>query len=400
MTTRSKRLVFGYFASSFGGAIPAEDCVPQPQRSTVPGSEEQTRIAGFSRRDVLRTLGLGALATPIALAATAQRIPESDVPAGGPATDARPLLRPRKLRPGSRIGLVAPAGRLDRLSQLEETQEQLDRMGYLTKPGRHVMAHDGYLAGTDEQRAEDVMDMFTDPDVDAILAIRGGWGCARILPLLDYEVIRANPKALIGYSDITALLLAIYARSRLVTFHGPVGRSDWSIRTVEAFHDVLMRGERLRLDPVDAEDRRRGLDAIHPIRAGIAEGPLVGGNLSVVSALIGTPYLPDFSGHVVFFEEVSEQLYRVDRLLTQFVLAGSFKDAAAIVFGQCAQCTGDAGVGGLTWLLRDHLLSLRKPAWAGAPIGHVSPVYTLPIGIPVITDSALGTLRMLEPAVI
>lgn len=263
------------------------------------------------------------------------------------------------------------------------------------------MSRHGYLAGTDEQRAEDIMDMFTDPDVDAILALRGGWGCARILPLLDYEVIRANPKALIGYSDITALLLAIYARSGLVTFHGPVGRSTWNARTIEAFKDVLMRGERLHLDPVDEDGgRRHSGDSIRAIRGGIAEGPLVGGNLSVVSALIGTPYMPDFANHVVFFEEVSEQLYRVDRLLTQFILAGSFKDAAAIVFGQCAHCTGDSGVGGLTWLLRDHLLPLRKPAWSGAPIGHVSPVYTLPIGIPVITDSTMGMLRMLEPAVV
>jgi len=323
------------------------------------------------------------------------------MPVGGPSTEARPLLRPPRLRPGSRIGLVAPAGRLDRRSQLEDTQEQLDRMGFLTKPGRHVMSRHGYLAGTDEQRAEDMMEMFTDPDVDAILALRGGWGCARILPLLEYNVIRAHPKALIGYSDITALLLAIYARSGIVTFHGPVGRSNWNNRTVEAFRNVLMRGERLHLDPVErGEGRRSRRDSFHPIRAGIAEGPLVGGNLSVASALIGTPYMPDFSGHVVFFEEVREELYRVDRLLTQFILAGSFNDASAIVFGQCARCRGDAGVGGLTWLLRDHLLALRKPTWTGAPIGHMSPVYTLPIGIPVITDSALGTLRMLEPAVI
>ena len=274
-------------------------------------------------------------------------------------------------------------------------------MGFLTKPGRHVMSRHGYLAGTDEQRAEDIMDMFTDPDVDAILALRGGWGCARILPLLEYNVIRAHPKALIGYSDITALLLAIYARSRIVTFHGPVGRSNWNSRTVEAFRKVLVHGELLHLDPVaDGEGSRSRGDPIHPIRGGIAEGPLVGGNLSVASALIGTPYMPDFSGHVVFFEEVREQLYRVDRHLTQFMLAGSFDDAAAIVFGQCAHCTGDSGIGGLTWLLRDHLLALHKPVWTGAPIGHMSPVYTLPIGIPVITDSAIGMLRMLEPAVI
>lgn len=355
-----------------------------------------------SRRKVLRTLGLGALAAPVALAAAAQRVPEADFEASGPLTRARPLLRPPRLRPGATIGLVAPAGRLDSARQVEDTREQLDRMGFLTKVGEHVLERHGYLAGTDEDRASDIMEMFRDREVDAILALRGGWGCARILPLLDYDEIRANPKALIGYSDITALLLAIYAKSGLVTFHGPVGRSTWNTRTVDAFRSVLVRGDKLHLDAVeDGEGRRSRRDPIRPIRAGIAEGPLVGGNLSVVSALIGTPYMPDLADHVVFFEEVREQLYRVDRLLTQFMLAGSFDKSAAVVFGQCSRCTtGDAGRGGLTWLLRDHLHALGKPAWTGAPIGHVSPVYTLPIGIPVITDSALGTLHMLEPAVI
>ncbi|MDX1440036.1 MAG: LD-carboxypeptidase [Rubricoccaceae bacterium] len=357
-----------------------------------------------SRRGVLKAIGLGALATPLAFVAAAQRIPEADLAPAGPLTETRPLLRPPRLRPGATIGLVAPAGRLDSERQVDDTRQELDRLGFLTKVGRHVMERHGYLAGTDEERAADIMEMFLDREVDAILALRGGWGCARILPLLDYDEIRAHPKALIGYSDITALLLAIYARSGIVTFHGPVGRSNWNTRTVEAFRSVLVRGERLRLDPVQSDDDdepRSRRDPIRPIRAGIAEGPLVGGNLSVVSALIGTPYMPSFENHIVFFEEVREQLYRVDRLLTQFMLAGSFEKAAAIVFGQCARCTtGDAGAGGLTWLLRDHLHALRKPAWTGAPIGHVSPVYTLPIGISVVTDSALGTLHMLEPAVI
>lgn len=368
-----------------------------------------------SRRAVLRALGLGALAAPFA--AHAQRIPEADaalpvhppeVLPTPPVVPARPLLKPPRLRPGATIGLVAPAGRLDREAQLTDTQEELDALGFRTKPGRYVLERHGYLAGEDHERADDLMAMFLDDDVDAILALRGGWGCARILPLLDYEAIRAHPKPLVGYSDITALLLAIYAKSGLVTFHGPVGRSTWNDRTVAAFRAVLVEGERLRLDPLgeaedDGESGRRSRsrrDPVRPIRAGIGSGPLLGGNLSVIAALAGTPYLPDFAGHVVFFEEIRESLYRIDRLLTQLRLTGAFDDLAALVFGQCRSCSSDdLGPRGLEWLLRDQLDGLRCAAWTGAPIGHVSPVYTLPIGIPVLTDAALGTLTMLEPAV-
>src|SRR5690606_19375474 len=247
--------------------------------------------------------------------------------------------------------------------------------------------------------------MFTDPEVDAVVAMRGGWGCARMLPLLDYDVIRANPKVLVGYSDITALLLAVYARSGLVTFHGPVGRSTWNEPTVASFLGVLVEGERLRIDPKPESEAEAGLlgrqpQAYRPIRAGIGEGPLLGGNLSVIAALAGTPYLPDFAGHVVFFEETNESLYRIDRMLTQLRLAGAFDDVAAIVFGQCRRCDAEElGRDGLAWLLRDQFAALRRPAWTGAPIGHVTPVYTLPIGVPVLTDAALGTITMLEPAV-
>lgn len=366
-----------------------------------------------TRRSVLRALGLGALATPLAVAAQQAEAPLEPLPLRPPGTpfaprpDAPPrtLLRPPRLRPNATIGLVAPAGRMDRTTQITGTQEELARLGFRTKVGRHVMDRHGYLAGTDTDRAADLMAMFTDPEVDAIIAMRGGWGCARMLPLLDYDVIRANPKILIGYSDITALLLAIYAKSGLVTFHGPVGRSTWNEPTVASFLGVLSEGERLRIDPqpdneAEADLIGRQPQAYRPIRAGIAEGPLIGGNLSVISALAGTPYLPDFAKHVVFFEETNESLYRIDRMLTQLRLAGSFDDLAAFVFGQCRRCDADElGRDGLAWLLRDQFAALGYPSWTGAPIGHVTPVYTLPIGVPVITDAAMGTLMALESAV-
>ncbi|MDX1420861.1 MAG: LD-carboxypeptidase, partial [Rubricoccaceae bacterium] len=288
-----------------------------------------------TRRRFLRALGLGA-AAPFAL--RAQAVPEHllprtalqplpRVPAPGALPGARlPLLKPPRLREGSLIGLVAPAGHLNRRGQIEDTQRELDALGFRSRPGRHVLARHGYLAGTDEERAEDLMAMFLDDEVDAILALRGGWGCARLLPLLDYDAIRAHPKPLIGYSDITSLLLAVYARSGLVTFHGPVGRSTWNEQTVESFRQVLVRAGKLYLTPVPEDGFAGRRDGYAPIRSGMGSGPLIGGNLSVVSALAGTPYLPDFAGHVVFFEEVREDIYRIDRMITQLRLSGHFDE--------------------------------------------------------------------------
>jgi muramoyltetrapeptide carboxypeptidase len=314
-----------------------------------------------------------------------------------------PVVKPPRLRRGGTIGLVCPAGALDSPRTLNEARDDLEALGFRTRPGRHCLARHGYLAGTDEQRAEDVMEMFESDDIDAVIAIRGGWGASRILPLLDYEVIRANPKPLVGYSDITSLLLAVYARSGLVTFHGPVGRSTWNRFTADAFERVLVRAERLVLDPTttmgpDGERRVRSRMSPRMIYDGRAEGPLAGGNLSIVASMAGTPYLPDFRDHVMFFEDVNEPLYRVDRLVTQLKQAGLFAGTAGLVFGQCSSCPGEAGVG-VEELLAEHLRPLRRPAWSGAPIGHVSPVYTLPIGVRAATDSALGSLALLEPAV-
>jgi muramoyltetrapeptide carboxypeptidase len=313
------------------------------------------------------------------------------------------VIKPPRLRRGGTIGLICPAGALDGARTLHEARHDLEALGFRTRPGRHCLARHGYLAGTDQQRAEDVMEMFESDDVDAIIAIRGGWGASRILPLLDYDVIRNNPKPLVGYSDITSLLLAVYSRAGIVTFHGPVGRSTWNANTAEAFQNVLVRAERLVLDPTttmgpDGERRARSRMSPRMIFDGRAEGPLAGGNLSIVTSMIGTPYLPDFREHVMFFEDVNEPLYRVDRLITQLKQSGILAGTSGLVFGQCSSCPGEAGID-VEELLAEHLRPLRRPAWSGAPIGHLSPVYTLPIGVRAATDSALGSLALLEAAV-
>lgn len=385
------------------------------------------RPAPLSRRDALRALGLGAAALPaagcglLAPAAPTDRpavvtasprlkpppvvappdtlaappVAADTVAVAAPVAAARPLLRPPRLAPGATIGLVAPAGVLRSTGQLDDSMRAVRELGFVPRAGRHVLARHGFLAGTDRQRADDLMAMFTDDTVDAILCVRGGWGCARLLPLLDYDVIRANPKPLVGYSDVTALLLAIYARAGLVTFHGPVGISTWPGTTARSFLDV-MSGRTLVLEG----EQRASRDRHAVVRGGTAEGPLAGGNLSVIAGLAGTGFLPDLDGHVVFFEETGEESYRLDRLLTQLELAGVLRRPAAVVFGQCDQCSD----GGSAWtadeVLADHLAALDVPAWLGAPIGHVSPVHTLPIGARARTDADTGTLELLGPAVV
>ena len=378
-----------------------------------------------SRRDALRALGAGALGLPLAgcgtgwgvlpgpppgpaeappppavepapvpEAAPVEPLPRADVPEG-PAPAAVPARAlPPRLPAGGVVGLVAPAGVLRSGEQVEEAVEALAGLGFRTKVGRHVLDRRGFLAGDDRDRARDLMDMFRDETVDAIVALRGGWGCARILPLLDYAEIAAHPKPLVGYSDITALLLAIYARTGLVTFHGPVGVSTWSPTTARSFVETLVEGRPLAIGPETRPIRDRTVT----VAPGVAEGPFVGGNLSVVAGLVGTGYLPDFDGHVVFFEEVSEDAYRIDRLLVQLELAGALRRPAAVVFGQCTRCSADSG-----WTaertIREHLEGYGCPALFGAPIGHASPVYTLPVGLPAVVDASAGTVEFQGSAV-
>ncbi len=375
---------------------------------------------------MLRQLGVGALGLPLAGCGSVQfglwppsepvevapPAPVGAVPAAGgvaveplgrtgevaplaPGEARRPLVRPPRLERGGTVGLVAPAGVLRSVDQVEEAVEALEALGFRTKVGRHVLARYGFLAGTDAERARDVMAMIRDPEVDAVVALRGGWGCQRLLPLLDYDEIAAHPKPIVGYSDVTSLLLAVYARTGIVTFHGPVGISTWQGITSSSFVDTLVEGRPPRLGPETRDNR----DATETVRPGVAEGPVVGGNLSVIAALAGTGYLPDFDGHVVFFEEVEEDAYRLDRLLVQLELAGVLRKPAAVVFGQCTRCSS----GGSSWTaeraIREHLALYPAPAFLGAPIGHASPVYTLPIGLPARVDAEAGTMEYLGPAV-
>ncbi|MDB5672440.1 MAG: LD-carboxypeptidase [Alphaproteobacteria bacterium] len=341
----------------------------------------------LSRRSAIASLGASAtLALPFAAGAA----PASPV-------------KPPRLHPGDTIGLVAPAMFSDDMVEVDAVKSTIAAMGLVPKVGRYVTARYGYLAGTDRQRAEDINAMYADEAVRAVFAVHGGWGSARLLPFLDWEVIRRNPKLLIGFSDVTALHLAFAARAGFSTIHGPNAANGWSEISWNSFWRLAFTAETPlfrnpdTVDPLAPERWRTST-----IRPGKAAGRLIGGNLSVLTSLVGTPWLPDFDGAILFLEETGEAEYRVDRMLTQLGLAGLLARVAGIVFGQCTRCASTApAYSGFTvaQLLDQHLAPLGVPAFQGANVGHVANQFCLPIGARVEIDAAAATIRILDPIV-
>ncbi len=345
-----------------------------------------------------RTFLQRSLVAPLATASLA-----AQAPARSPTLPAT-LRKPRRLRAGSVVGVVDPASATWDPINVDVVVESLAALGLKAKLGTHLMDRHGYLAGRDEDRAADVMAMFTDPDVDAVHALRGGWGCARLLPHLDFEAIGRNPKVLLGFSDITALLLSVHARSGFVTFHGMNGASAWNRFNVGWFRRVLMLGEAVTMtNPRESGDLLAPVaNRIRTITPGRAQGRLLGGNLTVLTTIIGSGMLPDFTGSILFLEDVQEAPYRIDRMLMQLSLAGILSQVKAVVWGRCTKCTPEEGsYGSLTIsdLLDHYLKPLGVPAWEGAQFGHIDRQFIMPIGVQAEVDAERGSIRLLEPAV-
>ncbi len=354
----------------------------------------------LNRRQFLQLAATtSALAMPLKIAiasVTADRSGRND----------RPLLKPPRLKPGDVVGIISPASATFVREELVIVLDAVRGLGLVPKLAPHARDRYGYLAGNDRDRAADINQFFQDPQVTALLPIRGGWGCSRILPYLDYEVIHRNPKIIIGFSDITALILGINARSQLVTFHGPHGLTSWRRGQTESFRRVLFAGELVTIANLkDGDDNDRLMQVknrIQTITPGIAKGKLIGGNLSVLSGIVGSPYLPDMAGAILFLEDTGENIYRLDRLMTHLKIAGVFDKLAGFIFGQCPGCTPDADYGSLTLeeVVWGHIQPLKIPAYYGAAIGHVENIVTLPIGLEVEIDANAGIIKMLESAVI
>lgn len=310
---------------------------------------------------------------------------------------------PKKLQKGDTIGLISPAGVAYDTQSYQIAFESLQAMGLIVKEGRFLRNRYGYLAGTDAERATEINEMFADDTVKGILALRGGWGCARILDKIDYELIARKPKILGGFSDLTALINAVYAKTGLVTFHSPMATSDWNNFSFDYFKRVLFDGEAVFFEnPKEKNDSlAQKNNRIQTITSGKAKGVLVGGNLAVLSGLVGTPYLPDFRGKILFLEEINEYIYRIDRMLAQLRLAGILDKLSGVVLGHFTDCSPQQEYGSLTLeeVLDTYFKNLGVPVFWGSMIGHIKHKFTTPVGLEAQIDADLGTIRLLSAAV-
>lgn len=303
--------------------------------------------------------------------------------------------------------MVAPSAAPNEPERIRFALDTLESLGFKVKPGAHLFDRDGYLAGADTARAADINAMFADDGVDAIWCVRGGYGASRILPALDYALIGQHPKALIGYSDITALHMAIHRHVGLVTFHGPVAFRAFTPYSLAELRRVLWAPEApVRLGAPPPFERAQGrLDwenRVATLVPGRARGRLLGGNLCLMSHLCGTPYFPDLRGAILFLEDVEEAYYRIDRMLTQLWLSGALAGVAGVAFGKFTNCDPSAFFlqnRPLEEILAERCRALGVPAVSGLMIGHIEDQTTLPIGCLAELDADAGTLTLLEPGV-
>lgn len=286
------------------------------------------------------------------------------------------------------MGLAAPAGPIKE-EVLRQGLELLRACGVKkVKVAPDICSRENYLAGSDCRRLEELHHLWQDEEVKAILAVRGGYGCARILPRLDFELISRKPKILIGFSDLTILLNVIHQRTGLVTFHGPMLSTlvrDGRPQMKAMLNELTVHGEENLVI--------KGLEILRP---GDAEGRLIGGNLACLAQLLATPYEPAWEGAILLLEDINEPAYRVDRLLTQMSLAGRLDKVAGIILGEFLESdTRPISDLELVWQRTLELTRETIPVWANFPAGHGPRNITLPIGRPVRMDSNTATLRLL-----
>lgn len=344
------------------------------------------------------------------LASVAAAFPSAALGALPASTPKRVL--PKAIREGQTVGLVSPASPGSWDDAAEIAKEVVASLGLKPKLFPSAAKRNFYLAGTDAERAKDVNEAFRDPAVDVVWCVRGGYGTTRLIPYLDFEAIRKNPKPLIGFSDVTGLLNSIHRATGLVTFHGPNASGSLSDYEMESWKRVLWNAAPpgsiaapLPFASAPGKVNREG--RLFRLAPGKARGPLVGGNISVLTTLVGTPFEPELKGRILFLEEVGEEPYRIDRWLTGLLLTGKLSQLAGVALGRFHDC-GPRSVGGgsfqgtWTWqeVCADRLGRLGIPVLAGLSFGHIADNATLPVGVVAELDVDAGTLTLLEPAVL
>lgn len=291
------------------------------------------------------------------------------------------MIRPKALKKGMCIALTAPSGAVRDEAVVPRYKAFLEEHGYSVRVGETCSARHGYLAGSDEMRAGELNSLFADDSVDAIFCVRGGYGAARILEMLDYDMIRHHPKIFTGFSDITALHSALNRYSELITFHGPNGDvasgnpgCDMSFSLLER----MLSGNSLNDELSDLTD-----DKAVTLREGTARGILCGGNMTLIAHSLGTPYEPVFDNRILFLEDINEAVYRVDEMLTEMRLAKVLSRCAGIVFGTFTGCRNEYENFAipLEEVLKEACEKAGKPAFMNFRCGHVRPMHTLPMGV-------------------
>lgn len=308
-------------------------------------------------------------------------------------------LKGHRLKRGDTIGLITPGSYLSD-SGLDKAVQNIESLGLKVKLGQYIRSERGFTAGTDAERLSDIHQMFADKAVDAIWCARGGYGCTRLLEQLDYKLIKNNPKLLLGYSDITALLNAIYHKTGLIGVHAPVGASDFTPYTVAQLKAIVFEDSKNYSIPLSNaylqnDNKDYQPTTIHP---GIATGRLVGGNLSLIASMVGTGKNILGKNRLIFLEDIGEKPYRIDRMLTQLRQSGYFKGANGILLGTFADCEADEGDRSLTLLetLQDRLSDLNIPTIYGFSFGHITDQCSIPIGIQAQIDTKQNCLTLLE----
>ncbi|NLV88138.1 MAG: LD-carboxypeptidase [Tissierellia bacterium] len=307
------------------------------------------------------------------------------------------MIKPKVLRFGDTVGIIAPASPTTD-GNIKKVEKKLTDMGFKVKMGKSVYERYGYLSGNDAVRAEDINSMFKDKEIDGIICIRGGYGTPRILDLIDYEIIKENPKVFVGYSDITALHIAFNQIAGLVTFHGPMAASDMVRNFSDFSKDHLLKAI-MDDEPLGGISNPEGEEII-TINGGIGEGEIIGGNLSLIVDTIGTPYEIDVKGKILFIEEVGEEPYNIDRMFNQLRLSGKLSEAEAIILGDFNKCDPEKPDESLTLeqVINDHIKPLGKPTIYNLQAGHCEPMVTIPFGVRARLDADKQELTILENA--
>lgn len=305
------------------------------------------------------------------------------------------VIKPKPLQQGDSVAIIAPASPCDK-KLIDKCIASLNELGLKVVIGESCISEHGFLSGTDDIRANDINCMFADKNIKGIFALRGGYGCARLLDLLDFKLIKKNPKIFIGYSDITALHIAINQKSKLITYHGPMISTEL-IKGLDEYSADYYKKFIFGNEKVEELFNPEG-NTLEVINNGIASGQLTGGNLSLICSSLGTKYEINTKNKILFLEEVEEVPYKVDRMLTHLKQSGKLKDVNGIILGAFTNCIAPNNKKSLSLqeVFNEIILPLKKPTISNLVCGHCLPTLTLPLGEKVLLDANNKKVKILE----